>query len=109
VEIRVVTNPFQFAGREFDLESGLYFNRARHYDPSTGRFLEKDPIGYPYLLAVARGDGPGARAAVRMLSAALRNPQLSHPYTYALNNTGEAARTHRECPISSRFWRGWGR
>jgi RHS repeat-associated protein len=41
-----VSNPFQFTGREFDPETGLYFYRARYYDPSTGRFLSEDPIGF---------------------------------------------------------------
>lgn len=33
---------FTFTGREFDQESGLYFYRARSYDPSLGRFLQAD-------------------------------------------------------------------
>jgi len=33
-----------FAGREYDSELALYFNRARFYDPSSGRFISKDPI-----------------------------------------------------------------
>ena len=41
-----VTNPFQYAGREFDSETGLYYYRARHYDPTVGRFLNEDPIGF---------------------------------------------------------------
>lgn len=32
-----------FTGREFDQESGLYYYRARYYDPGIGRFLQKDP------------------------------------------------------------------
>jgi len=36
---------YGFAGREFDPESGYYYNRARYYDPNTARFLAKDPIG----------------------------------------------------------------
>ena len=39
-------NPYMFAGRRFDIEIGLYFNRARYYNPYTGRFLQMDPIGY---------------------------------------------------------------
>ena len=35
----------RFAGREFDQESGLYYNRARYYDPKLGRFISEDPIG----------------------------------------------------------------
>jgi len=34
---------YQFAGREFDFESNLYFNRARMYDSSIGRFIQQDP------------------------------------------------------------------
>jgi RHS repeat-associated protein len=35
-----------FAGVRFDIEIGLYYNRARYYNPYTGRFLQTDPIGY---------------------------------------------------------------
>ena len=38
-------NPYAFTGRELDPETGLYFYRARYYDPGTGRFLSEDPIG----------------------------------------------------------------
>jgi RHS repeat-associated protein len=40
-----VTNPYTYTGRELDPESGLFYYRARHYDPTTGRFLQEDPIG----------------------------------------------------------------
>jgi len=36
--------PLQFAGRELDSATGLYYNRARWYDPSIGRFVSEDPI-----------------------------------------------------------------
>jgi RHS repeat-associated protein len=39
-----VTNPFQFAGEYRDAESGLYYLRARYYDPGTGQFLSRDPL-----------------------------------------------------------------
>ena len=40
--------PFRygFAGREWDAEIGLYYNRARYYDPQQGRFLSTDPSGF---------------------------------------------------------------
>lgn len=38
-------NPFRFAGRYLDAETGLYYNRARYYSASLGRFLQVDPIG----------------------------------------------------------------
>ncbi len=39
-------NRFLFTGREFDKETGLYYYRARYYNPTIGRFLQTDPIGY---------------------------------------------------------------
>jgi RHS repeat-associated protein len=36
---------FRHSGREYDPQAGLYYNRARHYDPVIGRFLSEDPIG----------------------------------------------------------------
>jgi RHS repeat-associated protein len=36
-------NPYTFTGREFDRETGLYFYRARYYNPAIGRFLQTDP------------------------------------------------------------------
>jgi RHS repeat-associated protein len=35
----------QMAGREYDQETGLYYMRARYYDPKLGRFLSEDPLG----------------------------------------------------------------
>ncbi len=45
------TNPaagdrFQYTGREYDAELGIYYYRARYYDPSTGRFLAEDPLSF---------------------------------------------------------------
>lgn len=33
------------AGREYDAATGLYYMRARYYDPQLGRFLSEDPAG----------------------------------------------------------------
>jgi len=43
-----VRNYFQYTGREFDTETGLYYYRARYYDPTTGRFLSEDPLRLPF-------------------------------------------------------------
>ena len=39
-------NPFLYAGREYDNETSLYFNRARYYDAASGRFRSEDPIRF---------------------------------------------------------------
>jgi len=52
-----LTNSFRYTGREFDSETGLYYYRARYYDPNVGRFLSEDPLSwngdginfYPYV------------------------------------------------------------
>lgn len=50
--LRGVTGPrpaaagrFGFTGRERDEATGLYYYRARYYDPDLGRFLSRDPRG----------------------------------------------------------------
>lgn len=40
-----IGNRILFQGREYSSASGLYFFRARWYDPITGRWLSNDPIG----------------------------------------------------------------
>ena len=45
-EARSDRQPFRFTGREWDKEIGLYYYRARYYDPKAGRFASEDPIGF---------------------------------------------------------------
>ncbi|MGH7147237.1 MAG: RHS repeat domain-containing protein, partial [Nitrospiraceae bacterium] len=58
-----VENPYTYTGREFDAESGLYYYRARYYDPVIGRFILEDPAGFV--------DGPNIYSYVR------NNPQMN--------------------------------
>ena len=37
---------FQFTGQAYIPEIGLYYYKARMYNPSLGRFMQTDPIGY---------------------------------------------------------------
>jgi RHS repeat-associated protein len=52
------TQPLRFPGQYFDSETSLHFNAFRDYEPSTGRYIENDPLGirggvtpYNYVLA----------------------------------------------------------
>lgn len=36
--------PFRFPGQYEDIETGLYYNRFRYFDPEIGRYTSQDPI-----------------------------------------------------------------
>ena len=46
----------RFPGQWFQLETGLAYNWHRHYDATTGRYVQPDPLGLEALLS----DGPSA-------------------------------------------------
>ena len=52
----------RFPGQWFQVESGLAYNWHRHYDASTGRYAQPDPLGFV--------DGPGVNGYAR------QSPQL---------------------------------
>ena len=37
--------PFKYQGQYEDIETGLYYNRFRYYEPNTGSYISQDPIG----------------------------------------------------------------
>ncbi|MBL8888839.1 MAG: RHS repeat-associated core domain-containing protein [Planctomycetaceae bacterium] len=39
-------NRYTYTGREYDPDLNLYYFRARWYDPATGGFISRDPLGY---------------------------------------------------------------
>ena len=46
VDLSSIVQPFRLPGQYHDPETGLHYNLARYYDPSLGRFLQRDPLGY---------------------------------------------------------------
>jgi RHS repeat-associated protein len=45
ITTNTIDNPLRFPGQYFDNETGLHYNYFRDYDPTTGRYIESDPIG----------------------------------------------------------------
>ncbi|RNB88787.1 hypothetical protein EDM59_06685 [Brevibacillus nitrificans] len=41
-ETKGMANPFKYSGEIYDEKTGLYYLRARYYDPSVGRFISED-------------------------------------------------------------------
>lgn len=54
------TPGYAYTGREWDPETGLYYYRARYYDPKVGRFLGEDPL--PIAVPGFRGSSFGRRS-----------------------------------------------
>ncbi len=50
-EVYSITGPasldYRFPGQWFQLETGLAYNWHRHYDATTGRYVQPDPLGMP--------------------------------------------------------------
>jgi RHS repeat-associated protein len=44
-----VKTAYSFTNREWDQDAGMYYYRARYYDPGIGRFIQEDP--HPGILA----------------------------------------------------------
>lgn len=72
-----VPNPWLFTGRQFDFESGLYYNRNRYYNPAVGRFITQDPS-----LII----NPQSRIIPYLLLSQLPNPLELQSYLYCINN-----------------------
>ena len=45
VVIDTVTNNLRFPGQYYDRETNTHYNYFRDYEPSAGRYIQKDPIG----------------------------------------------------------------
>lgn len=62
-QVEGITNSFKYSGEVYDEETGLYYLRARYYDPSIGRFISEDTY-----------------------EGQIDNPLTLNLYTYVLNN-----------------------
>ncbi|MCK9477203.1 MAG: hypothetical protein M0R46_14865 [Candidatus Muirbacterium halophilum] len=72
VEEKEPKNGFGFTSREYDEITGLYYYRSRYYDPTIGRFLQKDKYNEAGLLS----NDPSV----------VYNPSQLNNYAYVANN-----------------------
>ncbi len=58
--VSAYANTTLYAGRTLDLSTGLYYNRARYYDATLERFINRYPVGYRRGINLYRyvGDSP---------------------------------------------------
>jgi len=73
-------NPYMFTGRRYDDETGLYYYRARYYDPWIGRFLQPDPVAQ-FLQVVSterpvRGKIPGTYLSAQAIERFLQDDPI---------------------------------
>jgi RHS repeat-associated protein len=78
-----LSQPYAFTGREYDAETGLYYYRARYYDPLTGRFISRDPILHP---ANVPPEFAMMKTPVPSFDSLLTNPLNLNAFSYGLNN-----------------------
>ena len=81
----IVANQYGFSTKEYSSKSGLVYFGARYYDPRTGRFITKDPLTWGP--DDPRGFNPRPDSTIALIQHIGRlSPQMSHRYTYCLNN-----------------------
>ena len=86
VHTRSPTYSSTFTGREYDPESGLYYYRARYYDPGIGRFLQPDPLDMATVILI-RQYFPDDFNSDLLFQHALRNPEgVINVYSYIANS-----------------------
>jgi len=96
-------NPLQYTGREND-GTGLYYYRARYYDPVLKRFISEDPIGIagginPYTYVddnpLTSGDPLGLQGAQPAIPSIIRPP--SNPFSDPVRDQREQSDNMRRC------------
>ncbi len=111
--------PFGFSTKYEDKESGLYYYGYRFYNPSTGRWLSRDPIEekgglnlYEFVLndPIAKIDALGnSPQGAALIGAIAVISSCALPYhVYALSHYGHRSDKFRHCWVSCKMSRTCG-
>lgn len=78
-----ISNPIRYAGQYYDGESGLYYLRARYYDPGIGRFISEDTYWHQGNMIYGNREYREGKIRIPDINAIRQSTNL---YVYALNN-----------------------
>ena len=93
----------RFPGQWFQLESGLHQNWWRHYDPTTGRYTQTDPMGFvdgPSLFGYALAN-PGRYVDKQGLDIWIEGPSYGEPDWHQSVNVGDPMGTYHSYSYGS--------
>lgn len=106
----VVDSALRLAGQTEDPETGWHYNYRRYYDPSTGRYVTKDPIGIegglnqyryadanPVNLTDATGECPMCVGYAICVAQCMLEDAAANAITGECNNVGDSA---KQCAMS---------
>jgi RHS repeat-associated protein len=84
-------NNYLYRGEQYDPDLGLYYLRARYYNPVTGRFLSADPLAsdgqrrYQYAGAdPVNGTDPSGDFVLESYRPLIPIPVIIHPFSWCL-------------------------
>jgi len=97
-----ITNPFSYTGREYDAKSGLYYYRARYYDPRSGRFISEDPVGVPNRYPYSNND-PVDQIDPLGNQAFIERESIEEDVTLREDICSEAAVARREAAAAAKY------
>ncbi len=86
----------RFPGQWFQAESGLHQNWMRDYDPTTGRYLQADPLGLI--------DGASVYGYARQSPLRYTDPTGECPWCYALGGAGLAGGANLWYQLETNNW-----
>lgn len=120
-----IASNLRFPGQYFDEETGLHYNMRRYYDPTIGRYISQDPMGFeggenfysyaagdPANLTDPTGECPACIAYATCFAACMLQDAAVNAITGECNNFAESAKNCAlGCAIGlglAKAWE-WGR